>query len=78
MPRYYLHLKNREGVVEDLEGSHYADVSEARDDAIEAAREIMAERVLSGQQADGSEFLIADKSGHVLLTVPFETAMASE
>lgn len=75
MSHYYFHLNNKNGSVRDLEGGDYADLDDARNEAIESAREIMAERIYIGQEADGSVFEIVDEAGRTVLTVPFETAM---
>lgn len=78
MPKFYLHLEQSSGRVEDREGADYSDLAEARVDAIESAREIMSERVSKGEQADHSRFVIMDEAGRTLDVVPFDTAIAQD
>ena len=76
MPRFYLHIEQSRGRVEDLEGAEYSDLGAARYEAIESAREIMSDRVSQGEQADHSRFVIVDEAGETLDVVPFESALA--
>lgn len=76
MPKFFLHIEQARGRVEDREGGDYCDLDAARDDAIESAREIMSERVRNGEEADGSCFVIVDETGRTMEVVPFESTIA--
>ena len=71
MPRYYLNVRSAIGLIADPEGSNYSDLSAARAEAIEAARELMADRVRRGKRPNGDQFEILDVTGAIVLTVPF-------
>ena len=75
MPRYYLHIRDHEGLREDPEGSEFADIGEAHDEALEAARELLADKILANDIIDGSRFEITDENGVVQLVAPFRSAL---
>ena len=53
MQRYYFHIRKGDTLEEDIEGAEFPSPYAAREEAIQAAREILAERVLTGQLVDG-------------------------
>ena len=59
----------------DPEGQKFGDLGPAYDEAVGAAREIVARRVLPAKRLNGERFEIADAEGKVLLIVPFATAL---
>ena len=69
MPRFFFHLRDRVGLIEDLEGSEWPDFKAARSEALASARELLAAQ-LKANQTDGVEQLeICDALGHMLATV---------
>jgi hypothetical protein len=48
MAMFYFHIQEGDCLVEDDEGIELSDLTEARGEAIEAAREILAEAIRSG------------------------------
>jgi hypothetical protein len=74
MPRYYLHIHGPDGTLEDNEGSELADMEAVREEAIEAVREIVANRVRRGRGASGRELRVADDTGKLVLAIPFREA----
>ena len=52
MPRFYLHLRQGDALVEDPDGEESVSVAEARDAAKAAAREIMSEEIRQGELPD--------------------------
>src|ERR1700712_433042 len=77
MPRFFIHLKNKTGeLIEDEEGSEFAALPEALDEAEMAAREIMSERVAAGRPADGSCFEIANEAGDIVSVLQFEDVLS--
>lgn len=71
MPRYFFHIKSDDDFVEDPEGVELTGDVEARQEAIDAAREILSERVLKGDVIDGHVFEVCDASGTKVFSLPF-------
>lgn len=77
MSRLFLHIDTGD-LVRDLEGADYASVEDARVEAIQAAREIMSQRVLAGRAPDGEKIIIEDENGRVVLVVRFQDAIGHD
>ena len=75
MPRYFFHVHETEGIVEDEEGLDFPDLGAARADALEAAREIMATYIRKGLDVSHWSFEIADGSRWPVMAVPFSEAV---
>ena len=75
MPRYFFHVHEADGVVEDSEGIDFPDAAAARTEAILAARGIMAEHIRKGEDVSGWSFEIADGSDWPIMSVPFSEAV---
>lgn len=75
MRRYFFHIVSSEAYIRDVEGSDFETLVQARLAAIEAARELMAERILRGQNPFDGRIDVADEAGNVGLVVPFEQAI---
>jgi hypothetical protein len=58
-----------------LEGAELPDLEAARQEAIQGARDIIADRIRAGRQIDAVEFEIADADGTVVVNVPFNAAL---
>lgn len=78
MPRYYFHIREGGVLVEDQEGAEFPTLDEAYDEAIQAAREMIAEKVLADEVLDGDLFEITAEDGTVLRTVPFRSVIRLE
>jgi hypothetical protein len=78
MPRFYFHLWEHGAMSEDPEGQELPDLDRARNEAILAAREIMAEKLAAGRSPDHSRFEIVDETGQTVLTVAFTEAYSDE
>ena len=78
MPRYFFHIRKNGILEEDPEGAELPTLDAARNEAILAAREILAERVLQGQALDGDCFVISQEDGTVLVEVSFKSAFRLE
>jgi hypothetical protein len=75
MPRYFFHVRDGWNVHEDLEGIDLQDPSAVENEAITAAKEIIAEALLGGRPAPlGYRFEVVDEQGKVILDFPFERA----
>lgn len=75
MPRYFFHIKSDDDFVEDPEGVDLTGDVEARQEAIDAAREILAERVLKGEIIDGHLFEVCDPNGTKVFSLPFRDVL---
>ncbi|CCM75127.1 DUF6894 family protein [Rhizobium mesoamericanum] len=75
MTRYFFHVRDGDDLVEDTEGVELWDSTSAREEAIRAAREMLAEKLLSGERVDGELFEVTDESGRVVETIPFKSVM---
>ncbi len=75
MPRFYFHVCNGHGFVEDDEGQELPDLSAARNAAIRSARDIMAADVKRGALDLSSFIEIEDESHNLVHTVCFGEAL---
>lgn len=75
MPRYYFHIKSDDDFVEDPEGVLLEGDGEAREEAIDAAREMLAERVRKGEVIDGHVFDVRDEDGTKVFALPFRDVL---
>ena len=75
MTKFYFNVRDGDNIATDEEGSEMPDIYYAENEAIQAAREIMAEKVLNGEFINGQSFEISDENGTVVATVPFRAAL---
>jgi hypothetical protein len=76
MPQFYLHIYNDHGEAEDDEGLEVPSLAVAREKAIRGIRSLLASEVENGSFNLAGRIDIKDAAGTVLLTVPFEEAVA--
>ncbi|MFP5076624.1 DUF6894 family protein [Rhizobium sp. YIM 134829] len=74
MPRYFFHVRNHGIVRSDPEGADFETLCHAHQDALRVAREILAEKILTGHIIDESRFEITSEYGEVVDIVPFKAA----
>lgn len=75
MPRYFLHIRSDGRLIEDLEGVDLNGEKEALDEATDAAREILAERVRKGEFIEDEHFEVHDQNGTKLFSLPFRDVL---
>jgi hypothetical protein len=75
MPRYYLHIRDGDRLVEDPDGSDLPDLDAARAEALESARNILAAKVKAGELIDDKRFEITDAVGTVLAVIPLKIVL---
>jgi hypothetical protein len=73
--RFYLHIKDGANLIRDEEGVDLPTAADARDQALHAARELVADAVMSGRDLDADAFLIADQDGKQLTYLPLTDAL---
>jgi hypothetical protein len=78
MTLYYLHIKDGAELLLDPEGSNLPNLEAARNEAIDGARQLISEAVLTGSPLRMQRaFQIDDADGYTLLSVPFTDAINS-
>ena len=76
MPVYFIHVYQRGRLAKDKEGKHFPDLKAAEGEAIKAAREMAAQKVLAGKVLDLSSRLeIVDGHGKLVSVVTFKDAI---
>jgi hypothetical protein len=75
MPRFYLHVKNGTEVHRDDEGVEFPDAAAARAEALECARELLANALRSRREIAPDCVIVADAGGHELATVHLRAAL---
>jgi hypothetical protein len=75
MPQYYLHIRDGEQLIKDEEGIELPSIGSAKNEAEDAAREILASKVRAGEIIDDQQFEIHDAWGNRMLTIPFRSVL---
>jgi hypothetical protein len=75
MPRFFMHVCNGNGFVEDQEGVELANGDLARVRAIEAARDVMAGDLRRGELDLSSFIEVEDEEHNLLFTLHFSEAV---
>jgi hypothetical protein len=76
MSRYYFHLRLLDDeVIADQEGLDLPDTATARQEALAAARQILADSIKFGRENIPDAFIVADSEGHELDTIPLAAAL---
>jgi hypothetical protein len=70
MSRFYFHVQAEGQVVLDHEGTDLPDLSAAQCEAMESAREVLADAIKRGKSKVATAFVIADEAGRALAIVP--------
>jgi len=72
LARYFFNIRSGEVLNKDLEGEEHETLSSAENEAIQSAREMMAEAIKSGRStAKGKVFELTDVKGQVLSSIAF-------
>jgi hypothetical protein len=75
MPRYYLHMSDGNGFIEDEEGIDLPDAEAARATALRCARDVMMGEVRSGTLDLTSFIEVEDEQRKLLFTLTFADAL---
>lgn len=78
MPRYFFHLRGSNGDSPDLEGSDLPDDERARTEAVSAAREMLAEKILRNEIVDGAVLKVVRSDGVLVGEILLRSAMRFE
>ena len=72
MPRYFFNIRSGDVLNKDPEGEEHDTLASAENEAIQSAREMMAEAIKSGRStAKGKVFELTDVKGQVLSSIAF-------
>ena len=75
MARYYFHIRKGDLLVEDADGIDVTEAGSLEEEAIEAARDLLAEGDLQGLDRREWVYEVADESGATVLVLRFEDAV---
>ena len=75
MPRFFFHIRDGASLEIDPDGLEFPSVESAVSDAKMAAREILAEMLLTGERISGQRFEITAENGTVLRVVAFRSVL---
>ena len=75
MARYFFHVRDGANFIEDAEGVELPDLGAVREEAMSAAREMLAEKLYRGEVLDGQKFVVMDGAGDVVDEIPFRSAV---
>lgn len=78
MPRYYFHLRDAEGLSVDGEGAMLSNDERARVEAAQAAREMLAEKILKNEVVDGAVFEVVRGDGVLIAKIPLRSVVRFE
>ena len=77
MSRFFFHLRSDDGRIDDLEGTEIPDLASARAEALDAARQILSEKMKAGAVLEEQTFELTDEGGCLLDVVSLELAIRS-
>ncbi|MCJ2080538.1 DUF6894 family protein [Methylobacterium sp. J-090] len=75
MPRFFLHIRDGDFLIEDEEGGIFPNVEAACREAVLAAREILASKLHGGEEVNGQIFEITDENNVVRATFPLRDVL---
>ena len=75
MPRFFFHLASQAQLIKDEEGFELPDVDAARHEAMEGARDLVAQAVCRGEDGPWKAVVVTDEAGNPLLELPLEEAL---
>jgi hypothetical protein len=75
MGHFYFHVRTGDHLIPDEEGADFPDLAAARCEAVLAAREVLADAIMSGKPDVPEAFVIADERGRPLDMVQIATVL---
>jgi hypothetical protein len=73
--RYYLNVRTHRELIVDNEGIDLPDLGDVAEEAIQAARDIVADRIKHGEKVDDGVFEVLDPSGTTVMTIPIRSVL---
>lgn len=78
MPRYFFHVRDADGLSLDTEGAVLSSDEGAFIEAVQAAREMLAEKILKNEVVDGAEFEVVRSDGVLVAKIPLKSVVRFE
>jgi hypothetical protein len=76
MPLFFLHIRDGAVLIRDPEGGYFPDITAARAEAIESARELMSQSILRHARIGiERQFEITNENGKTVAVVGFDEAI---
>jgi hypothetical protein len=75
MARFFFHLKRGDEIIEDDEGTDLPNTAEARERALQSAREILTEAIKGGWELYADALIVTDDQGEPVAFVPLVEAL---
>ncbi len=75
MPRYFFHVRDAQGLSVDTEGAMLTSDERACCEAAQAAREMLAEKILKNEVVDGAEFEVVRGDGVLVAKIPLRSVV---
>ena len=75
MTLYYFHLRDGDQFIPDETGVDLPDLAQARREALQSARDMLAEQLKAGEALDGQRIEITSPEGELLEVVSFREAL---
>ncbi|QKJ94714.1 DUF6894 family protein [Agrobacterium pusense] len=72
MPRYFFHVRDADGLSLDSEDAVLSGDEGACVEAVQAAREMLAEKILKNEVVDGAEFEVVRSDGVLVAKIPLK------
>jgi hypothetical protein len=69
MPKFFINSRNGDKIMKDLDGIDVPSLDKAREAALKAVRELVAENIRSNSEQPVLPAIITDESGNELLTI---------
>ncbi len=78
MTRYFFNIQRLDALEEDPDGAEFETLQHAIQEAVLAARELLAEKVRHGDIVDGDTFKITTADGEVVHNLPLKSVLRLE
>ncbi|AYM60803.1 DUF6894 family protein [Agrobacterium fabrum] len=75
MPRYFFHVRDAEGLSVDMEGAILSTDEQAKREAVQAAKEMLAEKILRDEILDGAAFEVVRSDGILIAKIPLKSVI---
>ena len=75
MSRFYFNIRDGETLIADLEGVEMPSAKDALEEATQAARDLLANKVRNGDVIDGQQFEVLDELHMPIFTLPFKDVL---
>ncbi|CUX54786.1 conserved hypothetical protein [Agrobacterium fabrum str. J-07] len=75
MPRYFFHVRDAEGLSVDMEGAILSTDEQAKREAVQAAKEMLAEKILRDEILDGTAFEVVRSDGILIAKIPLKSVI---